>query len=417
MHHRKHLKKLIKRMGESRRFIQVIAGPRQVGKTTVARALMDRVAMPVHYASADMPGLRAEVWLEQQWAIGRLRAESAMGEGHAGDALLILDEVQKVGGWSEGIKRLWDEDSARGLPLRVLILGSAPLLLQAGLPESLAGRFETVRMAQWSLTEMQAAFGWDLEHYLYFGGYPGAATLVDDEARWSSYIRDALVETTVARDILLLRRVDKPALLRRVFDLACGYSGQVLSYNKMLGQLQDAGNTTTLAHYLDLLAAAGLAVGLQRFAGQQVRSRASSPKLLVQDTALMTATSGLDFAATREDRARWGRLVESAIGGHLLRETRGTDTELFWWRERGHEVDFVLRRGDRVVPIEVKSGRARNARAGMAAFARLYTCHRKLLVGGGGVGVAEFLSSPVDTWLAGHPSRRDNRHNSRISRE
>lgn len=397
---RNHLNMLVDRFGESRRFIQVLAGPRQVGKTTVARAVADQLEMPVHYASADLPGLQPEIWIEQQWSIGRLRSdERARSEGD-GDALLILDEVQKAGRWAEVVKRLWDEDTAQGRSLRVLLLGSAPLLLQAGLTESLAGRFEVVRMAQWSFAEMEAAFGWDLDRFVYFGGYPGAAVLIDDEERWGQYVRDALIETTVARDILLLRRVDKPALLRRVFDLGCAYSGRELSYNKMLGQLQDAGNTTTLAHYLELLGAAGLVGGLQRFAGQRVRTRASSPKLLVQDTGLMTATSGVDFADTRGDPERWGRLVESAVGGHLLRETRGTDIALTWWRERGREVDFVLNRGPRVVAIEVKTTRARHARAGMQAFARQFGCDRQLLVGGGGVCIEEFLRSPVTRWLS-----------------
>ena len=396
---RNHLNILLDRFAEPRRFLQVLAGPRQVGKTTVARALAAQLEMPVHYASADLSGAQPEVWLAQQWAVGRLRADEGARSGGTGDALLILDEVQKAGRWAEAVKRLWDEDTAQGRQLRVLLLGSALLPLQAGLTESLAGRFEVVRMAQWSLAEMEAAFGWDLDRYLYFGGYPGAALLADDEARWGQYVRDALIETTVARDILLLRRVDKPALLRRVFDLGCAYSGQELSYNKMLGQLQDAGNTTTLAHYLDLLGAAGLVVGLQRFAGQRVRTRASSPKLLVQDTGLLSATSGVDFAATRADPERWGRLVESAVGAHLLRETGGTDIALTWWRERGREVDFILNRGPRVVAIEVKTTRARHARVGMEAFARTFGCERQLLVGGGGVSVDEFLRSPATRWL------------------
>jgi predicted AAA+ superfamily ATPase len=171
---------------------------------------------------------------------------------------------------------------------------------------------------------MKEAFGWDSDQYIYFGGYPGAAELIDDHQRWSRYIIDSLIETTVSRDILLMARVDKPALLRRLFELSCSYSGQVLSYQKMLGQLQDAGNTTTLAHYLNLLEGAGLVTGLQKYAGQRVRQRGSSPKLQVLNTALMTAPSFGSLAEVKKDSDSWGRLVESTVGAALANGLKGT---------------------------------------------------------------------------------------------
>jgi predicted AAA+ superfamily ATPase len=241
---------LLSRLQEPRRFIQVLAGPRQAGKTTLARQVMETLTIPAHYASADEPTLHDRIWIEQQWDLGRLRAKEA---GKSDGALLVLDEIQKVTGWSEVVKRLWDEDTTLGLPLRVVVLSSAPLLIQKGLTESLAGRFEIIPVVHWSFSEMRQAFGWGIEQLVYFGGYPGAAGLINDQERWRRYIIDSLIETTLSRDILLITRVDKPALLRRLFQLGCDYSGQVLSYQKMLGQLQDAGNTTTLAHYLDLL--------------------------------------------------------------------------------------------------------------------------------------------------------------------
>jgi predicted AAA+ superfamily ATPase len=245
---------------------------------------------------------------------------------------------------------------------------------------------------------MRAAFGFTLDQYLYFGGYPGAAPLVGDPARWRRYILDALVETTIARDVLLLTRVDKPALLRRIFELGCQYSGQVLSYTKMLGQLHDAGNTTTLAHYLDLLRGAGLLLGLSKYSGKTVRQRGSSPKLQVFNSALMTAQSAHGFEESRTDREFRGRLVESAVGSHLVNAAAAGECEVFYWRERNHEVDFVVRVGRRVIAVEVKSTRHRDMHPGLAAFAGSFLPSRTLLVGGDGISIERFLLEPVTRW-------------------
>ncbi len=386
---------LLRRLAEPRRFLQVVAGPRQVGKTTLVQQVLPTCGRPARYASADEPATRGADWLEQQWEAARLEARSA----GRGGSVLALDEIQKIPVWPETVKRLWDEDTRQRCPLRVILLGSAPLLVRRGLTESLAGRFEVLHLPHWPWAEMRAAFGWSLDRFLFHGGYPGAAPLVRTPARWADYVRESLIETTIARDVLLLTRVDKPALLRRLFDLGCSYSGQVLSYTKMLGQLQDAGNTTTLAHYLDLLGAAGMLAGLPRFAGEAVRSRGSSPKLQVLNTALMAASSGLTPAAARRDRAFWGRLVESAVGAHLANAAATGACELFYWRDRSHEVDFVVRAGRAVTAIEVKSGRLRERPAGLAAFAAAFRCRRKLLVGGDGISVEEFLSRPVREWV------------------
>jgi len=392
---RPQLDTLLARIQEPRRFIQVLAGPRQVGKTTLARQAMEIAGLPTTYASADEPALRDRAWLEAQWDAARLQARDADKRG----ALLILDEAQKIPDWSETVKRLWDEDSAAQMPPRVLLLGSAPLLVQRGLTESLAGRFELIRLPHWSFAEMKEAFGFDLERYVFFGGYPGAAPLVRDQERWARYILDSLVETTVSRDILLLTRVDRPALLRQLFRLGCDYSGQVLSYQKMLGQLQDAGNTTTLAHYLELLAGAGMLTGLQKFSGSRVRQRGSSPKLLALNTALVSATSGLSFREARREPDLWGRLIETSVGAHLVNTAQGSDVDVFYWRERNREVDFVLRRGRRLAAIEVTSGRRKASLPGLAAFSAEFTPTRTLLVGGQGVPLEEFLGAPAATWL------------------
>lgn len=382
---------LARRLVEPRRFIQVVAGPRQVGKSTLVQQVVERVGLPVVYASADEPSLRGPEWIAQQWEAARLALEP---EG----AILVLDEVQKAAGWAESVKRLWDDDSRHKRPLKVILLGSAPLLIQRGLSESLAGRFEVLHLPHWSLGEMRAAFGFTLEQYVGYGAYPGAAFLVGEPERWARYIRDSLIETTIARDVLLLTRVDKPALLRRLFDLGCRYSGQVLSYNKMLGQLQDAGNTVTLAHYLDLLASAGMLLGLPKYAGQAVRSRGSSPKLTVLNTALITAQSGLTPEEARSDHEFWGRLVESAVGAHLANAQAEGLCDVFYWRERSREVDYVVKAGRTVTAIEVKSGRMGDVLPGMAAFADAFHPQRMLLVGGDGISLEEFLLRPVEGW-------------------
>jgi len=386
---------LRRRLAEPRRFIQVVAGPRQVGKTTLVQQVAGEIGPGVRYASADEPTLRGPEWIAQQWDAARLEAR----EGGEAGAVLALDEIQKIPGWSETVKRLWDQDTRSKLPLRVVLLGSAPLPIARGMTESLAGRFELLHLPHWSFAEMRDAFGFDLERFLYFGGYPGAAPLADEPRRWRSYIVDSLIETSISRDVLLLTRVDKPALLRRLFELACSYSGQILSYTKMLGQLQDAGNTTTLAHYLDLLAGAGMVRGLHKFTGDAARSRGSSPKLQVLDTALMNAMVGLSPEEARSDRDFRGRLVESAVGAHLANAAACGECELFYWRERSVEVDFVVRAGRRVTAIEVKSATAGRARPGAAAFAAAFRPQRTLLVGGDGIALDEFLARPVAHWI------------------
>lgn len=386
---------LLSRLAEPRRFLHVVAGPRQVGKSTLVQQVVEALGLPHRIASADEPTLRGVEWVAQQWDAARLLAQDS---GKAG-AVLVLDEIQKITGWSETTKRLWDDDTRHRVPLKVVLLGSAPLLIARGLTESLAGRFELLHLPHWTYAEMRDAFGWSLDQYVFHGGYPGAAPLIGEPRRWARYVLDALVETSISRDVLLLTRVDKPALLRRLFELACRYSGQVLSYTKMLGPLQDAGNTTTLAHYLDLLAAAGMVTGLPKYAGDAARSRGSSPKLQVYNTALMTAGSGLTLLEVRGEPELWGRLVESSVGAHLANAAAAGECELFYWRERNQEVDFVVKSGRRLVAIEVKSGREPHAHPGIAAFAAAYRPQRSLLIGGDGVAVEEFLARPVSHWV------------------
>jgi uncharacterized protein len=385
---------ILKRLQEPKRLIQVLAGPRQVGKTTIATQITNSKLFVTHYASADDPVLKDNAWIEQQWELGRLRAK----ENPKG-ALLILDEVQKIPNWSEIIKNLWDQDIFHQINLRVIILGSSALLIQKGLTESLAGRFERIPITHWSFGECRDCFGWTVDQFIYFGGYPGAAPLIKDEKRWASYVNDSLIETSISRDIMLMTRIQKPAILRRLFELGSIYSGQILSYQKMLGQLQDVGNATTIAHYLDLLASAGLLVGLSKFSHELVREKASSPKLQVLNTALITSQQSLSFKQAQDDREVWGHLAESAVGGHLINSTIGTKTKISYWREGNKEVDFIMQRGNDIVAIEVKSSQKRTSLPGMAAFSKKFNPQKKLLIGGHGIPLEEFLLRPSEDWF------------------
>ena len=407
---------LCRRLDEPPERIIALFGPRRTGKTIIARQALRQIdrkgrRLPVDepdpsgiippFDSAEptlaVPQERDTAWLVRNWEEARIEAERSPG-----GFVLVLDEIQKIPQWSETVKGLWDADRVSGCPLHVVILGSAPLLMQSGLSESLTGRFERIRVSHWSFAEISSAFGFDLPHYLYFGGYPEPYSLVGDEDRWRDYILGAVVEPNIERDILALTRVDKPALLKRLFELGAAYSGQILSYTKMLGQLDDAGNTTTLARYLELLGMAGLVAGLPKYTGTAAGRRASSPKLNVLNTALMTAGSGYSFEEAMADRTFWGRIVESAVGAHLY-NTAKSNVHLHYWRRGSHEVDFVLQRGPRLVAIEVKSGSARggatSALPGMRAFEGQYRPRRSLLVGEGGVPLDEFLKQPADHWL------------------
>ena len=402
---------LVNRLAEPPRFIIALFGPRQTGKTTIVRQALRRIDQPSHYLAVDepdlpelgIPSIAAETtfrlaqvpdteWLVFNWARARREAERSPN-----GFVLVLDEIQKIPQWSETVKGLWDADRAADRLLHVVILGSAPLLMQSGLTESLAGRFELIQVTHWSFPEMADAFDLELARYLYFGGYPGAAALVRDQAQWRDYVLRALIEPNIQRDVLSMTRVDKPALLTRLFELGAACSGQILSYTKMLGQLQDAGNTTTLARYIDLLRNAGLLAGLQKYASRPHR-RGSSPKLTVLNTALMTAGSGYAFEEARADRTFWGRIVESAVGAHLF-NTATSDIRLYYWRDGQHEVDFVLQRGSRLVAIEVKSGPRRGSPSGLETFAERFRPQRSLLVGEGGVPLNEFLTAPAGHWF------------------
>lgn len=392
MFERHHLQALIKRMNEPRKFIQVIMGPRQIGKTTLVTQLVEKIKVDYHFTSADAVAATNSAWLEQQWEIARVKMEQYKAKVF----LLVIDEIQKIDNWSETVKLLWDIDTRNKINLKVILLGSSRLLLQKGLTESLAGRFESTYMGHWSYEEMQQAFGWDVNQYVWFGGYPGSVSLIRDEERWKTYVKESLIETSISKDILMLTRVDKPALMKRLFELGCLYSGQILSFTKVLGQLQDAGNTTTLSHYLGLLDTAGLLAGIEKYAPDVIRQRSSSPKFQVHNTALISAQRDEVFKDVQGKPDEWGRMVESAIGAHLVNHSLTEKFNLHYWRERNDEVDFVIERKGKVIGLEVKSG-GTGYTSGMAAFKNRFKPNKVLLIGNAGLPWQDFLKmNPVE---------------------
>ena len=392
MFQRSHLQVLAKRISEPRKFIQVLFGPRQTGKTTLVTQLTDQKRVGYHFTSADAVAASNAAWLEQQWEIARIR----MDQSGAGEFLLVVDEVQKIENWSERVKQQWDLDTRNKINLKVILLGSSRLLLQKGLTESMAGRFETTYMSHWSFEEMKQAFGWDVKQYVWFGGYPGSAGLILDESRWKSYVKESLIETSISKDILMLTRIDKPALMKRLFELGCLYSGQILSFTKLMGQLQDAGNTTTLTHYLNLLDTAGLLGGVDKYAPDVLRQRSSSPKFQVHNTALISAQRAEKFNEVLTKTDDWGRMVESAIGAHLLNYSLTEKFKLYYWRDRNNEVDFVIERNRKIIGLEVKSGSSKIT-IGMHEFQKKYNPDKILLIGNTGLPWPEFLQmNPAD---------------------
>lgn len=382
---------LQKRLKEPRRFIQSLLGPRQVGKTTLVKKVCENLKLKHFlFISADEPYLHQFQNLNEIWQNFSTKISQEGGEG-----LLVIDEIHKYPDWNEVVKARWDADTRKEINLKIVILGSAPLLIQNGLSDSLAGRFEVIDVPHWNYIEVHAAFQKNLDQFIYFGGYPGPYHLIDDEERWRSYIKNSLIETTIARDIMLLTRIEKPALLRQLFYLACQYSGQVLSYQKMLGQLQDAGNTTTLAHYLELLSAVGFVKGLQKFTGSKVVSRSSSPKLQVYNTGLLSALSEFDFKTAYASPEKWGRWVESAVGAHLLNKAIGSSYKIEYWKEGNYEVDFVISHGKSVVGIEVKSGRKREIVSGLNEFKKKFKPQRCHVIGLDGIEFNEFFKMNI----------------------
>ena len=378
------------RIKESRKFIQVVMGARQIGKSTVVKQVLNDLDEPYRMFSADNIPTTNSAWISDCWAAAR-----SLKENKGWDSIvLVIDEIQKITNWSEVVKKEWDADTFNDTNIKVLLLGSSRVLLEKGLSESLAGRFEEIRMTPWSYQEMKECFGFTLDQYIFYGGYPGAAPLIHDEDRFSQYIQSAIIEATINKDILMDTPISKPALLRQTFELGAAYSGEILSLNKMLGSLQDAGNTVTLASYINLLNESGLLCGLQKYSIDLARRRASIPKLQVYNNALKMVYSPLTFEEVLVDRKSWGRIIESCIGAYLVSQSFVHRFEVFYWRERDDEVDFILRKKSSVIAIEVKSN-AEKKTAGLEKFKQLFQPNKAFIVGDGGISIEDFLSMDI----------------------
>ncbi|OKZ01605.1 MAG: AAA family ATPase [Bacteroides sp. CAG:1060_57_27] len=385
---------LKERIEEPRKFIQVIAGPRQVGKTTLVNQVLRQIELAYAVEVADGVDAKDTDWIRRVWDSAR----TAMLFRKEKEYLLVIDEIQKIANWSEAVKKEWDEDTRKGVNLKVVLLGSSRLLLKKGLTESLAGRYELIRLGHWRYQEMRDAFGFTLDEYVYFGGYPGPAHLIRNERRWKKYVKDSLVAPAIDKDVIMTSNIYKPALMKRLFELGCGYSAEILSLTKLIGQLQDAGNVTTLAGYLEILNQCSLLAALQKYARDDARKYNSIPKYQVYNNALMTVYRGQTFEKDRTDPKVWGRWVESAVGAYLLSMAEELDYQLYYWREGDDEVDFIIANGGESVAIEVKSGR-RGMNSGLPKFVKAFQPKLSFVVGTSGVSLEDFLSSDLDALI------------------
>lgn len=391
---RKYYNDVLGRVNEKRNKIQVIVGPRQIGKTTLMDQVLEKVTIPYTLTKADGIEPKDSGWIHRTWESVR----GLMKIKHEQTHLLVIDEIQKIDQWSEGVKTEWDWDTHNNVNIKLILLGSSRLMLQSGLKESLAGRFELIRMGHWSFKEMSDAFGLSLDEYIYFGGYPGAAGFLPDESRWKRYIKDSIAAPAIENDILQTSNIYKPALIKQLFELGCKYSSEELSLTKVAGQLQDEGNVTTLASYLDLLDQCQLISGLQKYANDDARKYNSIPKFQVYNNALLSAFQRKSYAAVRVDAKLWGRWVESAVGAHLLSQAEDEDLKVFYWRERDDEVDYIVQSDDSCIAIEVKSGR-RGMNNGLPKFAEKFNPIHSYIIGTGGIPLDVFLASSITELL------------------
>lgn len=380
------------RLLEPKNKMQVIAGPRQVGKSTLVEQVCQSLELPSFIFNADAIPADDNDWIRRVWESVRIQVRNQS----LSEAILVIDEIQKLKQWSEVVKREWDADILNKVPIKVLLLGSSRLLLRKGLTESLAGRYELIRMGHWSYPEMRDAFGFTLEQWIYFGGYPGAADYIADMRRWKKYIKDSLVAPAIEKDVIMTSNIYKPTLMKQLFELGCSYSSEQISLTKLLGQLQDAGNVTTLSSYLEVLGQCNLLTGLHKYAFDEARKRQSIPKILTYNNALMTAYRGKGLERDMADPMVWGRWTESAVGAYLLDFAEEQDAHVYYWRDRNDEVDFIVECQGDVVAIEVKSGR-RGMNSGLPEFVRRYHPHRSFVAGTDGIPFATFFQMDLAT--------------------
>ncbi|MDO4986638.1 MAG: AAA family ATPase [Prevotella sp.] len=385
---------VLERMNEPRKFIQVLAGPRQVGKSTLIDQVLEECTLPHYLYNADGVDENDTDWIRRVWESARIQMDTRQQT----EAILVIDEIQKIKRWSEIVKREWDADTRNRRQLKLFLLGSSRLMLRKGLTESLAGRFELIRLGHWTLQEMEDAFGLTLDEWIYYGGYPGSASLIKDMRRWRKYIKESLVAPAIEKDIIMTSNIYKPALMKQLFELGCSYSAELLSLTKALGQLQDAGNVTTLSSYLNILNQCNLLAGLQKYANDDARRYQSVPKFQVYNNALLTAYRGTTYDKDRIDPQIWGRWVESAVGGYLLGDAEDGGYKVYYWRERSDEVDYIVASQGTAIALEVKSGR-RGMNSGLPKFCENFHPRRALVIGTDGIPFKEFFHMKIEDLL------------------
>ena len=363
-------------------------GPRQVGKSTLMKQVVQSQEIPYVFYTADAVPVTNFSWISDCWNAARVK----MKVENLTDLILVIDEIQKINNWSEIVKKEWDSDTFNNIPLKVILLGSSRVMLDKGLADSLQGRFERIILSHWTYAEMRDAFGFTPEQFIYYGAYPGAAELIGDPERWRNYISGSIVDATINKDILVNENIAKPALLRQTFELSSAYSSQELSLTKMMGQMTDAGNTTTITGYLNLLSQAGLVTGLNKYAVDMARKRNSVPKHQVYNNALKNLYCEKSFEEAVQDRKLWGRLFESAIGAHIMSYAYAGEYQVFYWRNgQNCEVDYVLQKKGKLIAIEVKSNDS-DWNSGLTEFNKAYKPSLSLVVGNGGMKAEDFLS-------------------------
>lgn len=382
---------ITQRINEPKRFIQVLAGPRQVGKSTLMDQVLAECPLPYYLYNADGVDENDSDWIRRVWESARAQMDTRRQT----EAVLVIDEIQKIKNWSGIVKREWDADIRNRRQLKLFLLGSSRLMLRKGLTESLAGRFELMRLGHWTWQEMADAFGWTLDDWIYYGGFPGTASLIKDMRRWKKYVRESLVAPAIEKDVIMTSNIYKPALMKQLFELGCSYSAEMLSLTKALGQLQDAGNVTTLSSYLNILDECNLLAGLQKFAHDEARRYQSVPKFQVYNNALLTAYRGTTYEKDRTDPRVWGRWVESAVGAYLLGGAEEGVYKVYYWHERSDEVDYILVKQGEVLALEVKSGR-RGMNSGLPNFCKRFQPQKALVIGTDGIPFTEFFKLKIE---------------------
>ncbi|PIR24996.1 MAG: hypothetical protein COX62_05900 [Deltaproteobacteria bacterium CG_4_10_14_0_2_um_filter_43_8] len=354
------VKTLHERLLEKKPKIQVILGPRQVGKTTGLLQCLKKLKQPQHYISADDVLSASSSWILEQW-------QAAQSKGT--NTILAIDEIQKIPQWSETIKKLWDEQThQKKNSLKIILMGSSSLQMQKGLTESLTGRFELIHVPHWNYYESNQIHKMNLQDYLKYGGYPGSYDYLKNKERWKTFLKDSIIETVIGKDILMFSQVRSPALFRQAFEILCFYPAREISYNKLLGQLQEKGNVELVKHYIELYAGAYLIKTLEKYSNKAVLRKGSSPKILPLCPALV------QFARPEESE-QTGRLFELAVG----LECKRFPGKLFYWRQGNNEVDYIYQEEGKLFAIEVKSGR-KKTHSGLDAFAKQFKKVHPLII-------------------------------------